>query len=92
VGRGGVRGGGWERKMVEQKCTRKEKRNRVNLFVIEHILMIKHFPIFSLFINGVEPIWCHWKAQSGRATNVLLASEIKEQCRKHKKRMHDSLH
>jgi hypothetical protein len=52
VGRGGVRGGGWERKIVEQKCTRKEKRNRVNLFIAKHILMIKHFSIFSLHITS----------------------------------------
>jgi hypothetical protein len=46
--------------------------------------IIEHFSIFFSFINQIDQFLCHW-------TCKLQGYKVKEQPRKHKKRMSDSL-
>jgi hypothetical protein len=32
----------------------------VKLPIIKHVFIIKHFPIFSSFLNQIERLLCHW--------------------------------
>jgi hypothetical protein len=63
---------------------------RVKSHITEHIPIIKHFSMFSSFLNQIERCWCHWMC-NWRATSVLWISNVKDQHKKHMKRMSESL-
>ncbi len=33
---------------------------RIESLIIEHILIIEHFPILFSFLNQIEQLLCHW--------------------------------
>jgi hypothetical protein len=63
---------------------------RVEPSIIKHVLIIEQFPIFSTFLNQTEQFLCPWMCKL-RATNIFSASEIKEQLKKHRMRLNNSL-
>jgi hypothetical protein len=71
------------------------RHGRVELPITKHTPIIQRFPIFSLFIDQIEPCLCHWmpklegykcsySVRRKRSTAVLWASEVNAQ---HRKRM-----
>jgi hypothetical protein len=38
----------------------RNKGSSVELPIVKHIFIVKHFPIFSSFLNQIEWLFCHW--------------------------------
>jgi hypothetical protein len=50
---------------------------RVKLLIIEHLLIIKHLPIFSSFINQIDNFPCHGPSQvKGYKCSLSIRSNI----------------
>ncbi len=65
-------------------------KSRVKLLIKEHILIIQHFPMFSLLCNQIEQFLCH-QTHKLKDHKFFFNVKVKEQHRKHKKRMSDGL-
>jgi hypothetical protein len=59
------------------------------IFITKHIPITKHFSIFSSFLHQIESCLCHWNWKL-EDYNFFWMSKIKEQHKKHRKRMNDS--
>jgi hypothetical protein len=64
---------------------------RVEPPITKHILITKHFKIFSSSLNQIERFSCHRTCKLEGHKWSLSIRGIKEQHRKHRKRMSDSL-